>query len=287
MSSPLIRFSSCPCCGSRQISLRWKNVRKSIPRTPEEFHYGGIDFLPDIAECNSCGFHFLNEICENEELFYGDANVADYLSLSTQRKKYFLSIKNKIISIHGGCRNYSRLLDLGCASGDWLNCWPDSEERWGVEVNNEFSEIASGSGINIIRDIMQAPDDCDLISAFDFVEHTINPAETLSLLGMKLSKRGVLIIGVPNMGKIMSTLLGRRYYLYCPMHYSYFTHNSLKTLLSKIFYTAEIDIFPSPIMHTSLAGALKWVSYDLSRLVSDKIDFPLGYSASLIATVRT
>jgi hypothetical protein len=90
------------------------------------------------------------------------------------------------------------------------------------------------------------------------------------------------------MGKFIASLLRQRYYLYSPMHLSYFTEDSLRSLLMRIFPEAcMINIFPSPAMKADLRTLVKWLRLPLAIHSKLNIQIPFGYSASLIAIVRT
>lgn len=278
------RFPVCPCCGG-MVELRWQSGSTRRPATPKEFFYGGGDLLPDVAACALCGFHFLDELSPREDEFYAGGDIEGYLRLAPQRRRYFMALMRMVLA-RGGAENYRRILDVGCASGEWLGCWPDAAERWGVEVNGSLAEVALESGIKIVTELQQTPAEFDLVTALDFLEHMHDPVQTLLVLQGKLAASGTLVLGVPDLGKWIARLLGRRYYLYCPMHYSYFTSSSLRLLLTRLFPGAQVEVFRSPPMHTTLSGALKWLSCDFLKSITERVPIPVGYSASLIGVVR-
>ncbi len=278
------RFNQCPCCASARSSVVWDNpVLKSFQNW-KDFMYGGRQFIEKIIQCDDCGFRYIQTPKIRDD-FYAQADNSSYSSLKNARLRYFLELKTALQMRGLILPDEANILDVGAGEGDWLTMWPEVRHKYATEMQPILIRRMKERGIITMPTLDNLKDTrCHLISAFDFLEHVEDPNQLLQLIHDRLVAGGTIVIGVPDMGKWVARLFGTRYYLYCPMHYSYFTAKSLHLLLSKYF--SHIDIFPSPPMRTTLNGMIKWVFPKLQRATLDKIWLPLGYRASLIAIAR-
>jgi len=284
-ASPLIteRFDACPCCESKKLYAVWQNRTPQAVTHWKNFMFGGRRFFDRVMGCRTCGFRYLEPIVAGD-CFYHEADHAEYHALSDARLRYFSEVKVAIQKRGYNLSQNARVLDLGAGEGDWLTAWPEIAGRYATEMQPEFILHMQAQGISVQSTIENTTENFDMISAFDFLEHVANPKPLLQQINSKLSLGGMLVIGVPDMGKLLARLLGTRYYLYCPMHYSYFTRNSLHKLLSQYF--TQVDIFESPPMRATLKAVAKWVLPNLQHPALGHVWLPVGYRASLIALAR-
>lgn len=278
------RFDYCPCCECTSFSTFYNNPQVKPLKQWPDFFYGGAKYIRDIIECRNCSFKFINTLEENYHTYYQQEDISSYLELSACRVKYFSKLKMQLIGKGLCVSREQKILDVGCGCGDWLSCWENPHRCYGDEVNPTSLEILRNREI-AIYEAENSSDDFALVSAFDFLEHVENPADFLIELSTKVKRPGCLVISVPNMGKLVSKLLGPKYYLYCPMHFSYFTYTALRELITRTCQPSKLQIFNSPTMGTSLKGALKWVAPGIH--IPERMNWvlPIGYSASLIALV--
>jgi SAM-dependent methyltransferase len=279
------RFVSCPCCESRRFVEEFRNPTSRKIENWRQFFYGGKDYIPRIIRCTECGYSFIDPIGSDIERYYREADTGDYRGLTLQRRKYFSAVKSQIEQHGVTLPTMPSILDLGAASGEWLSFWQGSAKLYATEANSKHIDTLQKNRIIVLLNAEEFHNKFDLISAFDFLEHVPDPYHTIISLMALLNPGGYLVFGVPDMGKFVIRVFGFRYYLYCPMHVSYFTAGSLSSLLRRS--TKGIpQIFQSPPMSTSLSGALKWIMPKIRLSVFDNIVIPIGYRASLIATVQ-
>ena len=246
--------------------------------------YGGREFIDEIIHCNCCGFRFVQPPTPGLD-YYAQVNHSGYSSLTNARLQYFAEIKSAMFKRGFLPLNKTVMLDLGAGEGDWLATWPEVHYKYATEVQPALVNRMKERGIFTAPGLEIFPrKHFNLVSAFDFLEHVEDPNTLIRQMHDLLMADGTAIFGVPDMGKWTSHIFGTRYYLYCPMHYSYFTKKSLNMLLSKYF--DQIEIFTSPPMRTSLNGVAKWTFPKLQNKAFDKIWLPFGYRASLIAIAR-
>jgi SAM-dependent methyltransferase len=213
----------------------------------------------------------------------------DYIAMGKFRKRYFLDIKHIISNTSFFDEtNIRYIYDIGCADGIWLSLWSRSDRMlYGNELALSYHAPLLEKGVKLTNKTFPDNVKFDMISMFDFLEHVEDPSDFLADAKRSLNDKGYLLIGVPNMGKLIVKILNSRYYLYCPMHFSYFSRNSLTKLINRIFGNqASVEISSSPPMKTDLQAVARWLG--LSKYLHNSLNFtlPFGYSASIIALVR-
>lgn len=279
-----INAPHCPCCESAKIYVWWKNSKYKSPKNAEHFMYGGSKFISQLKKCLQCGFIFQDPIVDSQT-FYEEINPHIYLKMNKFRKKYFEKLKKKIEN-HLNINEASSLLDLGAGSGEWLDCF-SGDMKFASEININLIEILGKKKIKVIENLkdtkLQSFSGTLYISAFDYLEHVVDIREFLSQIQKIFLGDTYLVIGVPDMGKLLSRILRRRYYLYTPMHYSYFTKKSLNSLVSQ--YVENPRFFKSPGMTTDLSGIGKWFRVRIPDPLGS-LTMPIPYRASLIVVGR-
>jgi len=102
-----------------------------------------------------------------------------------------------------------RYLDLGCGSGELLTekvaKTVNAKEIYGVDLNEKALEIAKDKGINVFnidlsKDKIPLDDNsADLVTAFELIEHLINPDHLLREIFRILNPSGHLLLSTPNL----------------------------------------------------------------------------------------
>lgn len=281
-----IRFTNCPCCNATSFITYYNNSHVKKMRGWRDFFYGSRDFISDIIECKDCGFKFINTLHDNYQRFYQDNETIDYKKMRPYRINYFKKVKRKLESIKWfQLPPSAKILDLGCADGDWLMQWKGKADLFGAETSAHFLSDLDSKGIRHVDENFLASQTFDFISMFDYLEHCEDPLEQLRRIKSLLSEKGYMAISVPDMNKWLAILLGQRYYLYCPMHFSYFTRNSLEKLLLRVFQESQIIFFSSPIMKSDINSLLKWTGINWRAPEKFNVTIPIGYSSNIFAIV--
>jgi 2-polyprenyl-3-methyl-5-hydroxy-6-metoxy-1,4-benzoquinol methylase len=217
----------------------------------------------DILACSSCGHHFA-EPCEpvryDDEYktgIYRETLVAEALeaaasgSLVMQTSAAFFRTVPKI-----GAR---RVLDVACGTGRFAAA--AAEAGWdvtGFDASEEAISVAKrifGSRADFhVGDLESIPPQTyDVVTCFEFVEHTADPIATLNRLSRHVAPGGALFVTVPNWGSkaVRATTLPE---WSPPIHLQFFTRRSLLRALRSIerkakalrggFYPPRTSIFP-------------------------------------------
>lgn len=193
-------ISQCIVCGSDQFSpfLTCKDYTVS----QENFN---------IVSCNSCGFKFTNP--RPDDAILGDYYKAEEYISHTNTKKglvnklYHLvrsrTLKKKLDLVKSYVPR-GTILDYGCGTGMFLEtCKNAGWETFGMEPDDEARKIASKSNLNLFSDKGRintyiTDKQFDVITLWHVLEHVTDMEETLSFFKRRLTKKGILIIAVPN-----------------------------------------------------------------------------------------
>ncbi|NOR69218.1 MAG: methyltransferase domain-containing protein [Methylomarinum sp.] len=280
------RISACPCCKSDKFNIFFSSSQCKSISTWQEFFYGSSDFIGDIYACSSCNYRFINTIRDHYERFYKEQILADSSSLDVFRRSYFQKVKGRLLTQFSEVPSNPSILDIGCAKGLWMELWQDKGEVFGSEYSVECIKSLKQKNITVLNQAEIKERKFDVISLFDVLEHIEDPYAYLKQVVESLLPGGLLVLGIPDMGKIMARILGHRYYLVCPMHFSYFERKSIRFLMERLFEPESIIIEKSPIMNADLRGISRWISF--MPEIPDKLNFPvpIPYRASLLCFAK-
>src|SRR5262249_28306807 len=133
-----------------------------------------------------------------------------------------------------------RILDVGCASGHFMKqALATGWHTTGVERSVDTAKRArQWSGAQVISgrleeiDLPEGP--FPIVTAWEVVEHTIDPRAFFSALARCVAKGGLLALSTPLANGVPAKLLGTRFpMLTPPEHLSLFTRNSINVLASE------------------------------------------------------
>ena len=228
------KITFCPICQSTEHTGYL--IAKDHMLTNENFA---------LSKCTQCGFLFTNPRPDPEHLknYY---NSDQYISHSDKIRsltglvynivrKYTLSQKEKLIRKFSDQKS---ILDYGCGTGDFLAlCLKKGWDISGFEPNESARKIAeTNTGKEIYsseKDIPQLSN-LSIITLWHVLEHIPDLNQTLSILKKLLSKKGKLIIGVPN-HKAYDAILYKEYWAAydVPRHLYHFDQQTMQKLMEK------------------------------------------------------
>jgi len=135
----------------------------------------------------------------------------------------------------------SRILDIGCGAGAFLNHLKAEKgcEVYGVDISESAVEAAKNTfSLDIFKGtITEAPFEdgsFDVITAWWYLEHISNPQATAARISNFLKPNGHCIIGVPNFNSFNAkSFKDKWYHLDCPRHLCIWTPSAMKRLLQQ------------------------------------------------------
>jgi 2-polyprenyl-3-methyl-5-hydroxy-6-metoxy-1,4-benzoquinol methylase len=196
----------------------------------------------DLLRCRRCGLVFAARLPAVETLAqqYDESYYSEVLGStltegnSASVARYFDRLL-KEIEVH---QPPARLLDLGCATGDFLAA---AEKRgWvgaGLEVSPYAAEQARRRGLKVLTGSLEtvggALDRYELVTLWEVIEHLPDPLGELRRIRPLLAPGGLLAVSTPNVYGISTRLFGRRSVTFKPgEHLFYFSRETLRQLLN-------------------------------------------------------
>lgn len=178
----------------------------------------------------------------NENPKGGYANY--YEGMRINRKTF----SNRLEKIEKKLGKTGKLLDVGCALGDFLieakaRGWDKAE---GIEISHYAAKIATKRGIKATEGTLTgnsyAEKSFDIITFQDVIEHLPNPLKELRTTYKILKSGGFVFLVTPDVGSFWAKMLGPLWYHYKPYeHLIYFSEKNMKRALEEVGFE-NIDI---------------------------------------------
>ena len=235
--------------------------------------YENIDGY-DVARCRDCGLAFVNPQPTAEELaewysgqryFFigaGESALEEYQRSDTYAATYV----QRVMAIERYAAP-GRLLDVGCAGGIFLDC--ARRRGWtvtGLELADWEIEVARQRlGLDVRKGTLASAnleaDSFDVVTYWDVLEHTRDPASELEGAYRVLRPGGLLVIAVPNIDSLVARLNGRSWTMINPPeHLFYFSPQTLRRLVSANgFGLVDVHTVNGESSHTCLVLSMGMV----------------------------
>jgi len=186
------------------------------------FFKHGLNFV----SCKDCGFQYINPYLKPEEskAYYGKSSVySDFFNkivIKTRGKRIDVFWKDRI-NIVSKYYSGGKILDVGCGSGEFLECLMNSGyiDILGIEPTSVAAEIASkvvaGRG-SIINDVFENVElSCNsfgIITFWEVLSHLTSPDKALEKVFSCLDEKGFLFVSSPNIDGFEYKMLGEHHY---------------------------------------------------------------------------
>jgi 2-polyprenyl-3-methyl-5-hydroxy-6-metoxy-1,4-benzoquinol methylase len=162
-----------------------------------------------------------------------------------------------------------RLLDIGCATGNFLAAMQryPGWEVYGVEISPFASAYARDVlGLNVhtgTLETAQLPvEDFDVITLWDVIEHMPDPLESLGRMYRLLKPGGMLIMRTPNLNSWDARLFGRYWIGYeLPRHLYVFSRATLGSMITMAGFMVE-DIEVTYGSHAAAMSSVRFLMRD-------------------------
>jgi 2-polyprenyl-3-methyl-5-hydroxy-6-metoxy-1,4-benzoquinol methylase len=135
-----------------------------------------------------------------------------------------------------------RLLDVGCSCGFFLEAAADGGlDVSGVEISSAAISMARADirarivhgDVNVL--IGRSERRFDIVTAFDIIEHTYDPARFLREIRAILEPGGLLVVSTPDTGHPLRRLMGRSWPMLQPLqHTVLFSRKGIAELLQAV-----------------------------------------------------
>lgn len=239
----------CPMCGHDSFAVIY-DTRKS-PDIEHKVSYQITDHNADqevrVVRCRHCELSFLNPRPPQNTVIDSYVSMVDekYLQEEEGRRasaRYILKYLRKTKADQGV------LLDIGCAAGFFLDeARKDGWEVYGVEMSKWAVDHAQNKlGLKniyqgLLSDAKLPKNHFDAVVMTDVIEHLLDPRAVLEEIRPLLKANGVLCCNTPDIGSLMSRILGAKWWGIKQAHLFYFNKFTLNEMLTAAgFYVTKV-----------------------------------------------
>ena len=227
-----------------------------------------------LSECRRCGFVQMTDSGDAAPYDYGKNYFINnkYKDKAALEKEY--GRRKKMLMKYVPAR--SRVLDAGCATGDFVNHISHTYRAEGYDVSADAIEIGRerfpkiGRHLFEIKEFESRTAKYDAVCMWDVIEHLPEPDKTAGWLKDKLKPHGYLLISTPNIGAPFARITkGRWPFMTPPEHLSFFTQKAFKELADRL----DMDIVEWKSRGKS--ANVGFILYKFNRVSNFKIPAPV------------
>jgi 2-polyprenyl-3-methyl-5-hydroxy-6-metoxy-1,4-benzoquinol methylase len=215
--------TACRVCASSRLAYLYE-VRGSV-----------------LDRCEDCGFVQVRDQPTEEELhaIYSTAHFGrgKYEDQAAQIRE---NERRVGMLAQAGVKPGARVLDVGCATGDFIALAGQHYDMWGLELSSTAAAVAreknprfaSQIATGFIEDQDFAPASFDAIVMWDVIEHVWDPRAVCRQLVGYLKVGGSLFLSTPDIGAATARVMRSRWaFMTPPEHLGFFSPRSLRSLL--------------------------------------------------------
>ena len=157
-----------------------------------------------------------------------------------------------------------KLLDVGCATGDFLDAGRAAGfDVEGLELSTWSCAVARERGFTVHQQrlselAVSAPAQYDVVSLIGVIEHFPEPRAEMANLAKLLRPGGVIVMWTGDVDSWLARVLGRRWWYWQGQHIQYFTQKSLSALARWAgFEPLATERYPFAATHATLSNSLR------------------------------
>jgi SAM-dependent methyltransferase len=222
-----------------------------------------------VVRCRACTHQFCAPLPGRVAERYHDVVDDEYLKHAASRR---LAARGVFETIGRHAAPW-RLLDVGCATGDFLEA--GRAAGWaveGLELSDWSCAIARQRGLTVHQKTLarfadERVEPFDVVTLIGVIEHLPAPRAEMANLARLVRPGGLLVVWTGDVDSWLARLLGRRWWYWQGQHIQYFTHRSLALLAGAAgFATVATERYPFAMTHETLANSLR--RYPMHRVMS-------------------
>lgn len=275
----------CPICNNTDFNIIYPDT---IGNNRTSFNYNyteNYNLTYRIIKCNRCTHHYASPRPSNMWSNYKDDNP-DLLYLNNRGQR--IATNKEVIKYITKYKQGGKLLDVGCATGDFLEVAKKIFNVEGLELSKWSSKIAEDKGFKIHRkllDQMTVNEEYDVLTLWGVIEHFEFPKIEIENISKILKNDGLVCLWTGDVSSLTAKLLGKKWWYYQGQHIQMFTKKSICELFDSCGYkTIYYGRYPYIATMDSLNNSISrypYISKLLSPIIKSKILSPVKIKLKL------
>lgn len=233
----MLEWVACNLCGQNDYEVLL--IRKDLTLfVPGDFR---------VVKCKNCGMVYLNPRPSKESFAFIYPEQYDQYTQALSRESSWLNRMDRGYGLTKRARaiiNYKSegcLLDIGCATGDFIELMQDHYgwRVYGVEPSISASDYAHRLlGLEVtagtVETIGYEKGSFDVVTMWNVIEHLPDPLGTLKYIRTLLKPDGLLVFNTPNLDSLDAHLFGPYWIGFeMPRHFYVFSRHTLQCMLTR------------------------------------------------------
>ncbi|GEM_PF-960538 len=261
----------CPICGSAGYKIIYVDtLGNSLPSF--DYTYGkNRNQTYRIVRCSICSHCYCSPRPRDLHSNYIDNYIdSSYLKLRSQR----IATARRVIQTISKLKKGGKLLDIGCATGDFMIIAKETYQVDGLELATWSAKIAEQKGLVVHKcQIKELPymNSYDIVTLWGVIEHFEFPASEIFNICNLLKDDGIVCIWTGDIDSITSKLLRKRWWYFLGQHLQYFSRKSMCQLFENNGFRLEyMGIYPYVMTCDSFYNSMKRYS-SLDKLINTSL----------------
>ncbi len=196
-----------------------------------------------LVRCPSCGLFYVGS--RRSALTFGPSDSAaavvnrvrkanqgfQNLDVSEEHRLALLNAHWRLDVVRRYCSS-GRLLEVGCARGDFLRAAGEFFKVEGVEPNPELAASARDVGPIYGGVVETLPaEGFDVAASFHVIEHVDSPRRFIAAMVQRVRPEGLVVIETPNIDSLPFKVFRKRWREFIPEHYYFFGPGTIARLM--------------------------------------------------------
>lgn len=235
----VLNLVPCNLCGQDEFTVKYNSPIRLSDQEELAYYLASTDRFDrygQIVQCKNCGLVYTNPRLSTFSLKKGYAETKDqeYIQEDASRGiNAFLSLSTIKKFVKEG-----KMLDIGCATGFFLNVGRTDFEVIGLELSPWAADFARTKfKLKIITEDLISADleneSFDIVTLIDVIEHLADPINTLKEINRILKPSGVVYLLTPNIDSISAKIMRGKWWGLRPAHLYYFSPYTITQMLKK------------------------------------------------------
>ena len=228
----------------------------------EIFHKEGGRYV----KCQNCNMVYINPVFKDSAIksYYEENHTEQADVVESDTDDFYVSLYNGgLDNISKFAVNVSKLLDIGCSSGTFLDLSKNRNiATFGVELNQAEYEYAKSKGHDVYNDLLENihfNEQFDAITMWDVFEHIKDGEFYLNLMKSLLTDNGVVFLQIPSSDSLAAKILREHCNMYDGLeHVNLYGVETIKKLAQK----CDLDVLSIKTVISEIGVINNYLNYE-------------------------